>query len=1296
MFKARPQFQVGWFAARCWYPFDLGTLPRAVVLLLLGGLGAVSAPSITVVHAQEAQWIWSETHEQGEIPEGACYFRKSFVLRSVERAEITIVADDEYELFVNGRRLGSGDNLEKMLLYDVTRYLARGRNVVAVKVTNTKGVTAALAVRVSVKEDGEDWRNYSSDGSWRTSESPLPFWNTTLYNDQRWPTAVEMGELGRTPPWDLREDLGDVAAPDEPQTQTERFKIDSEFVVTELLGHDKTGSLIAMTFNEFGHMLISRDGGPLMVVFDSNQDGNLDKVREYCTKVQNCQGILALNGEVFVTGKGPDGTGLYRLADKDQDGKLEDVKTLIKFTGSMGEHGPHGIILGSDGMLYLTVGGDTRPAQPFSPASPYQHPYEGDLLPRYEDPSGHATHVAAPGAYVMRTDLRGKKVELVAGGFRNAYDLTFNREGELLIHDSDMESDIGTTWYRPTRLYHVTAGGEYGWRTGWSKWPADYVDSLPGILDTGRGAPTGAVLYDHYAFPPQYQGAIFLADWSQGRILAVQTQRQGASYIAASEVFLQGQPLNVTDLEVGPEGSLYFVTGGRGTNGGIYRIHWKGEVSEEAANLGTGVAAAVKHPQMNAAWARQNIAQTRQNMLGIWDGELTALARSRGNPWQHRVRALELMQWFGPVPTGELLIEVSKSQNELVRAKAAELMGLHPSDSTRARLLELLRDSDRLVRRRACEALLRADQTAPFSSLAPLLTADDRQEVWAARRLLERMPVELWRKQVLTSDNHRLFITGSLALLISHPTRENSLAVLQRFGQIMHGFISDRDFIDMLRVAQVALDRGELQPQDFPELGKQLSVEFPAGDDLMNRELVRLLAFYGEKEPLERYLDFIQSSADKVLRLHVAMHLRFLKNGWPDGKKLVLLDFYRQARQWGGGGNYVAYIDNIEKDFAKNLSESEAIKVLEKGEQWPHAALGALYALPSTLGENHVSSLTKLDSRLFTQNDAGSNLLRTGILALLASSELETAREHLRMVWDQEPERRLVAAMALAQQPDANWEYLIRSLPIVDGEPAREVLRKLMEVEAAPGEAEHYRHAILVGLRLGKNGGILASDVLRHWTGLEFTENPTDVNQDDLWEAALATWQAWYADQYADHPPAELPVPAENGKWQYDELLTHLLSEQAAQASAEKGALVYEKAQCVKCHRYGTRGEIMGPDLTGVSKRFMKKEVLSSILFPSHVVSDQYQAKTVITIQGRSYTGIVAAGGQGETVVLTSDGAKVTLQEDQIDQIVPSPNSAMPSGLLDGLTLEEISDLFAYLGLTPAAPVAKRAEETRR
>ena len=167
------------------------------------------------------------------------------------------------------------------------------------------------------------------------------------------------------------------------------------------------------------------------------------------------------------------------------------------------------------------------------PHSPYVTTYEGDLVqPRYEDPKGHAVGVPAPGGSIIRTDTNASFVEMVAGGFRNPYDFTFNADGELFTYDADMEWDIGSPWYRPTRLVHVTPGGEYGWRSGWAKWPAYYLDSLPATADMGPGSPTGMVYYNHTAYPPRLQNTLFVADWALGQIHAVKLERNGATYKA--------------------------------------------------------------------------------------------------------------------------------------------------------------------------------------------------------------------------------------------------------------------------------------------------------------------------------------------------------------------------------------------------------------------------------------------------------------------------------------------------------------------------------------------------------------------------------------------------------------------------------------------------------------------------------------------------------------------------------------------------------------------------------------------
>jgi mono/diheme cytochrome c family protein len=118
---------------------------------------------------------------------------------------------------------------------------------------------------------------------------------------------------------------------------------------------------------------------------------------------------------------------------------------------------------------------------------------------------------------------------------------------------------------------------------------------------------------------------------------------------------------------------------------------------------------------------------------------------------------------------------------------------------------------------------------------------------------------------------------------------------------------------------------------------------------------------------------------------------------------------------------------------------------------------------------------------------------------------------------------------------------------------------------------------------------------------------------------------------------------------------------------------VFVKAQCAACHRFGDFGESIGPDLTTVSQRFQKKEVLESILHPSQVISDQY-----------------APQGDGSLIVLQASGEKAQVAKEDIEDVTPSRNSAMPEGLLNSLSLEEIAALFAYLSEPPRATVTSR------
>ncbi|MBI3875694.1 MAG: c-type cytochrome, partial [Verrucomicrobia bacterium] len=148
-------------------------------------------------------------------------------------------------------------------------------------------------------------------------------------------------------------------------------------------------------------------------------------------------------------------------------------------------------------------------------------------------------------------------------------------------------------WYRPTRVNHCVSGGEYGWRSGTGKWPDYYPDSL-GAIDIGVGCPTGLITGRGAKFPAKYQRALYIMDWTYGRLIAVHLKPDGASYSGTWEKFLcpaglaepgkPKPPMNLTDMAIGDDGAMYFVIGGRNTASGLYRISYNGKESTAPAN----------------------------------------------------------------------------------------------------------------------------------------------------------------------------------------------------------------------------------------------------------------------------------------------------------------------------------------------------------------------------------------------------------------------------------------------------------------------------------------------------------------------------------------------------------------------------------------------------------------------------------------------------------------------------------------------------------------------------------------
>jgi putative heme-binding domain-containing protein len=151
--------------------------------------------------------------------------------------------------------------------------------------------------------------------------------------------------------------------------------------------------------------------------------------------------------------------------------------------------------------------------------------------------------------------------------------------GDLFVYDADMEWDFGLPWYRPTRICHATSGSEFGWRTGNGKWYSHFPDNLPPVINIGQGSPTNLMYLKEAKFPTKYKQTLLAFDWSFGIVHAIHLKPKGSSYTATQEEFLSAAPLPLTDGAIGPDGSLYFLTGGRRLESSLYRVYYKGNES---------------------------------------------------------------------------------------------------------------------------------------------------------------------------------------------------------------------------------------------------------------------------------------------------------------------------------------------------------------------------------------------------------------------------------------------------------------------------------------------------------------------------------------------------------------------------------------------------------------------------------------------------------------------------------------------------------------------------------------------
>jgi glucose/arabinose dehydrogenase len=400
--------------------------------------------------------------------------------------------------------------------------------------------------------------------------------------------------------------LGTIEAPDgsftgRDFTVARDFKLELLYVVA-----DNQGSWLPMTWDPQGRLLVASHNSNDLFQLTIPQVGSTNEVRveriAAGLEIGAAHGLLQLDGALYINvdeggGSGGGGgggavgrrrNGLYRITDSNSDGTWDNVAVIRNISGS-GQHGTHSLKLSPDGRSIFMISGDDTPLTVVERSRVPMIWGEDDLLrsipPNFND------YQLAPQGWTVRIDPVAEEYELWSIGMRNAVDQAFNKDGEWFTYDSDMEADKGNSFYRPTSVYHLTSGADFGYRLRSSKRPRYYIDNLDTVAAIGSGSPTGVYAGTGSKFPERFQDSLFISDWSYGNLWAVLLTPQGATYTGEPIPFVSGRPFSVTGSLVNPaDGSMLILTGGNGQSQ-LYRISYTGNESTAPTQPDTSMAA---------------------------------------------------------------------------------------------------------------------------------------------------------------------------------------------------------------------------------------------------------------------------------------------------------------------------------------------------------------------------------------------------------------------------------------------------------------------------------------------------------------------------------------------------------------------------------------------------------------------------------------------------------------------------------------------------------------------------------
>lgn len=485
---------------------------------------------------------------------------------------------------------------------------------------------------------------------------------------------------------------------------------------------------------------VEEKGDRIVILEDEDGDGKADtsKVFYQGMDINSALGILVLGNKVIVSCS----PQVLVLTDTDGDDKAD--KKEIWFTGIGGEqhdHGVHAFVFGPDGKLYFNFGNSGTQL------------LDKDGNP-VEDKSGAVidnTGKPFRQGMVFRCNLDGSEVEVLGHNFRNNYEVAVDSYGTLWQSDNDDDGNRGV------RINYVMEYGNFGYTdeltgAGWRSkrtgmhdsipirhWYQNDPGSIPNLLQTGAGSPTGILVYEGKLLPPEFQGQIIHADAGPNVVRSYPVQNDGAGYKASTINLLEGnkdQWFRPSDVCVAPDGSLFVAdwydpgVGGHGVGdlrkGRIFRVAPKDASykipKQEINSVGDGVEA-LNSPNMATrylGWSYLEKAgqESETSLRKMW----------KSSDQVEKVRALWLLTGL-PGKEEAYLNEAIEDDNPNIRIAAIRAARSRMADA-KPLLKKVLSDPSAQVRREVAIALRNGNSSEAEDMWVQLALQHDGVDRW--------------------------------------------------------------------------------------------------------------------------------------------------------------------------------------------------------------------------------------------------------------------------------------------------------------------------------------------------------------------------------------------------------------------------------------------------------------------------------------------------------------------------------------------------------------------------------------